>query len=487
MDRRSEVDFRPQMSKTITMQSNRRWLAILTGSVFLSVLVSVSTAQKREASVAMQTFDKVWQTINTSYYDPEFGGLDWKAIGEKYRPRAAKAKNNEALRDVLNQMLGELGDSHFGVIPGKSWMDELAEGTDGRPAEKSDEPVEKKKDDKEIEDSDGDAEPDEANEEEDQDWDGEGYTGMRLRLAGNALVVAEIRRGSPAEKAGLRMGQEIKRIGKRRIGGLLRKRKAGELKGMEAYLLVRRLNEATRARDGVEIEVEDRGDTRRKVLLRAERPKRLTKAFANMDPMPLVFEKKFIGGPRLRIMYLRFSVFFPDIMSDLREALRETSDCDGVVFDVRDNPGGLGMMASGIGGMLTEERFSLGTMKMRAGEMPFNAFPQQDAFLGPVAILVDEQSASTSEIFAAGLQEHGRARVFGRQTPGLALPSFIVNLPNGDRLQHAVADFVTPGGTSVEGSGVTPDVVVRLNRWKLLNGRDVVLERAVGWIRRKNL
>jgi len=138
-----------------------------------------------------------------------------------------------------------------------------------------------------------------------------------------------------------------------------------------------------------------------------------------------------------------------------------------------------------LAGILTDEQFSLGQMTMRDGHINFIAYPQKKAFLGPVAVLVDRMSASTSEIFAAGLQERGRAKIIGRRTMGAALPSFIRELPNGDRLQHAIADYHTPEKRRIEGQGVIPDFTVELRPKRLRRGLDADLDRAVKWLNRQ--
>jgi carboxyl-terminal processing protease len=135
-------------------------------------------------------------------------------------------------------------------------------------------------------------------------------------------------------------------------------------------------------------------------------------------------------------------------------------------------------MANGLTGYLVKEQKNLGVMKMRGAELKFLAFPQDGAFDGPVAVVIDRNSASTSEIFAAGLQEMGRALVVGERSMGAALPSFIVDLPGGALLQYAVADFVTPKGFRIEGNGVSPDLPVSLSAETLLAGEDAPLEAA---------
>ena len=101
---------------------------------------------------------------------------------------------------------------------------------------------------------------------------------------------------------------------------------------------------------------------------------------------------------------------------------------------------------------------------------------------GPVAILVDGLTGSASECFTGGMQSLGRARVFGAQTMGQALPALFDRLPNGDILVHAFGDFVTATGDRLEGRGVIPDVEVAISREALASGRDATLDKALEWV-----
>src|SRR5207253_5087976 len=124
----------------------------------------------------------------------------------------------------------------------------------------------------------------------------------------------------------------------------------------------------------------------------------------------------------------------------------------------------------------------LGTMLTRDTPLKFMINTRLPAYRGPLAILVDGASASTSEIFAGGMQDLKRARIFGTRTAGAALPSFIEQLPNGDGFQCATADYISEGGRRLEGVGVAPDVEAGPSRELLLAGRDAALEAAVNWI-----
>ena len=84
--------------------------------------------------------------------------------------------------------------------------------------------------------------------------------------------------------------------------------------------------------------------------------------------------------------------------------------------------------------------------------------PQKKGFRGKIAILIDNDSGSTSEIFAAAMQDTGQARLFGSATPGKCLPSQIITMPDGSRLQTIFGDIRRPDGRRIEGIGVIPDV-----------------------------
>jgi carboxyl-terminal processing protease len=124
-----------------------------------------------------------------------------------------------------------------------------------------------------------------------------------------------------------------------------------------------------------------------------------------------------------------------------------------------------------------------GVLRLIANPRLSNAAGQRvSPFQGRLAVVVDGLSASTSEIFAGALQSLGRARVFGDTTAGQALPATLFRLPNNDVLMLAVADFRGPHGERIEGRGVVPDVVKKINRADLIQGRDAAVESALQWI-----
>jgi carboxyl-terminal processing protease len=187
---------------------------------------------------------------------------------------------------------------------------------------------------------------------------------------------------------------------------------------------------------------------------------------------------------------IAFNIWMAAIDPMFQKAIDEHRSADGIVIDLRGNPGGLAAMLMGISGHFLTERKPLGVMKTRRNELRFASNPRLvnaagervEPFAGPLAILVDALTGSASECFAGGMQSLGRARVFGQTSMGQALPAVFDKLPNGDVLIHAFGDFVTANGTRLEGRGVIPDEEVPLTRDDLLAGRDAALERALQWI-----
>jgi carboxyl-terminal processing protease len=187
-----------------------------------------------------------------------------------------------------------------------------------------------------------------------------------------------------------------------------------------------------------------------------------------------------------RVGFIGFNVWMTAIDAPVAAGIDRFRDAQGLVIDLRGNPGGLAVMMSGVAGHLVAEPVLLGRMQTRDGELAFRANPRLATpdgrrvppYTGKVAILVDELTGSTSECFAGALQDLGRARVFGRRTMGEALPALTKRLASGDVLMYVIGNFVTATGRSLEGEGVVPDE----DAPGPSAGRDGVLDAALRWL-----
>lgn len=417
------------------MKKNIRLIILV---LFLSVFGV--RAQDDASKIRLKTFEKVWSTVNEKHFDPDFGGVDWKKVGEEYKPKAVEAKTDEEFYAVLQQMLGELNQSHFGIVPPNSQLSATSFG--------------------------------------------EGEIGIEIHLIENQAVITRVDSGSTAEKAGLKTGFTVEKIGGKTIEEILAplNEKLAKRRDTEPKKLLYReralmLSISGKAESVVNLEVSDAQNKAQNFeIKRVAYSGEMSPPLGNFPSQQVIFESKILPD---NVGYIRFNVWVMPQMEKLKKAILSMKETSGIIFDLRGNPGGIGGMSNGIAGFLFDKQSSLGTMKYRTGEMNFVIYPQKDAFRGKIVVLTDYATGSTSEVFAAGLQETGRAKVIGETTAGAVLPSLFEKLPDGALFQYAVADYKSPKKILIEGRGVIPDKEVKLTRPSLLENRDLQLETAI--------
>lgn len=179
-------------------------------------------------------------------------------------------------------------------------------------------------------------------------------------------------------------------------------------------------------------------------------------------------------------LYLAFERFDVATIRWLSRELEHHGTAPAAIVDLRNNPGGLLMSARFAIAQFFPRRIEIGTFIRRNGrERDTGSLTWGSArFQGPVAIIINEASASSSEIFAHVLQYHGRAVVVGRKTAGAVVAALDNRLPDGGLLQVAILDYVGLDGKRLEGRGVTPDVTVPVTLRDLRRGHDAELEAA---------
>jgi len=400
-----------------------------------------------ERSKNVESFEVVWRTIRDTHFDPKLGGLDWQAVHDELKPRVEKAVTMAEARAAIGEALERLHQTHFGILP--------AEGV------------------RALDDG-----PKAAG--------GPGETGIEVREVEGRAVVTAVAPGSTAEAAGVKPGWVVQAIRGRPIPDVLAAvekayAKSGMLQARKSLAVAVRLRGAVGGT--VPVEFIDGKDRVVHIDVPLMAPRGVPARFGNLPTFYVRFDSRRVEGT---IGYVSLSAFFDavNVMRQFAEAMKAHGDAEGLVLDLRGNPGGIGAMSMGLGGwFVTEPNRKLGTMITRDSSLNFTLNPRPVPFVGPVAILVDEMSMSTSEILAGGLKDLGRAEVFGTRTPGAALPSRVDLLPNGDGFQYAFANYISHGGKPLEGVGVIPDTEVTLTRTALLEGRDPALDAAVRWLR----
>ena len=395
----------------------------------------------------IESFEHVWKMVRDTHWDPKFGGVDWQAVHDELRPAVDRAQTMTEARKAMSDMLGRLHQSHFAILPA-----DVYQSVDDKSA------------------------------------GGEGCTGMDIRVVNGQALVTSVDKDSPAAKAGVHTGWQILQIDDRDVAPSVESISDIYRDSTLRELMLARALEARLSRDldhTVRVRFLD-GKGKTIELKIPEAAPRGAKTHFGLLPTQYVWvESRKLDGD---VGYIAFNMFLDParLMPAFEDAIKSFQQSGGVIVDLRGNPGGIGIMAMGLAGWFIDKPGErLGTMYTRDTPLKFVVNPRFPTFRGRVAILVDGASASTSEIFAGGMQDLKRARVFGTRTAGAALPSFIEQLPNGDGFQCATANYISEGGKALEGIGVVPDVVAPPTRELLLAGRDAALESALHWIHTK--
>ena len=395
----------------------------------------------------IDSFEFVWKTIRDQHFDPTLGGLDWQAVHDELRPKVESAQSIDEARGAMIDMISRLRQSHFAIIPADVYENIEA------PAGKGDRG---------------------------------GSTGLEIRVIDGRAIVTSVKPGMPAERAGVRRGWEIRSVKGEEIPPLFPPiEKEFEKSPRKDFYL----SYAVRTRmggaigDTVTAIFMDELDQPTEKTMILEEPRGKKVIFGNLPPFYLTFRTDTL---RDGIGYFTFSCFFDPVtlMPAFGNAMQSFMQAPGIIIDVRGNPGGIAGMGMGFAGWFVEEKnIAMGTIRTRSDTLKLVINPRARVYRGPVAILVDGLSGSSSEMFAGGVQGLPRVRIFGSRTAGATLPSLAERLPNGDGFQYAFASYISRIGVELEGEGVKPDVEVRPTRKALLEGQDPAIEAAVDWIR----
>ncbi|HEY0459471.1 MAG TPA: hypothetical protein VGC97_10070, partial [Pyrinomonadaceae bacterium] len=88
----------------------------ITALLFCLLAISVLATAQTAPQVRRKTFEKIWKTVNEKFFDPNFGGVNWKRIHERYAPLIEAAKTDAEFDELINKMLGEIKTSHLEII-----------------------------------------------------------------------------------------------------------------------------------------------------------------------------------------------------------------------------------------------------------------------------------------------------------------------------------------------------------------------------------
>ncbi|AIA74492.1 S41 family peptidase [Vreelandella alkaliphila] len=178
--------------------------------------------------------------------------------------------------------------------------------------------------------------------------------------------------------------------------------------------------------------------------------------------------------------YLRISQFQSRTPEQARRSLERMAreqPLEGLILDLRNNPGGVLQAAVGVADLFLDEGLIVYTEgRLSDTEMSFSASPETPAGDVPLVVLINSGSASAAEIVAGALQDQRRGVVMGTESFGKGSVQQIMPLGNGEGLKLTTALYYTPNGRSIQAQGIEPDVEVVRGRLEIAEGQRQIRE-----------
>ena len=180
-----------------------------------------------------------------------------------------------------------------------------------------------------------------------------------------------------------------------------------------------------------------------------------------------------------KIGYIQISSFISsDLTSEFIEALNKTEKCQGLIIDLRGNAGGLMPNAVFIADMFLPSGHIVSIVDRNHQQSVIDAQVKPYAINKPLVILIDEASASASEILSGALKDNKKAILIGKRTYGKGMIQKIYPLPNETGMNLTIAKYLTPKGYDINKKGIEPDYEVEFTESDYLNNKDPQLDKA---------
>jgi carboxyl-terminal processing protease len=380
---------------------------------------STQIVEDRARALQLQVFSELWQAVRDTYIYPDYNGLDWDAVHERYRVRIHRGLDDEEFYQAMGEMIEELGDEHSAFYSPEEVADEeeLLRGQ--------------------------------------MDYVGIGIY-VTVPVNKDHGVLLQVFPDSPAALAGLRPHDRILAL-----DGI----PVVDESGMDNLDLLE-----GPAGSEIQLTVQTPGRSPRElVLVRAEIQGQLT-----VDARRL---------PGTEIGYIQIPTFQDQtITTRVRQALEDLTSAgalDGLVIDMRINGGGLASELEGTLAIFTAGK--LGTFVSRDAErsLIIAADPVGRSHELPLVILIGRETESYGEVFSGVLQENGRSQLVGRTTRGNVETLWQVDLADGSRAWIASETFRPPSGADWEATGIVPDLEILLDWDEFTEENDPQLQAAL--------
>ena len=263
-----------------------------------------------------------------------------------------------------------------------------------------------------------------------------GGLGIIISMKDDQLTIISPIEDTPAYRAGIKAGDKIVKIGEKSTEGM----------GLDEAVNILRGEEGTEIILGI----------------KRENVEEIFEISIIRDIIEVKAVKKEVMGKNNNLAYIRITTFNVNTKPELEEALNEfkkDSDIQGIILDLRNNPGGLLDSAIEVASKFIKEG-PIVHIKDRDGILATvkskgNKYPEW-----PLFVLVNEGSASASEIVAGAIQDSGRGKLLGEKTFGKGVVQQVFNLNDGSGIAITISEYFTPNERSINHIGIEPDILV---------------------------
>jgi carboxyl-terminal processing protease len=281
--------------------------------------------------------------------------------------------------------------------------------------------------------------------------------GLQLGVKNKQITAISPIKGTPAEKAGLRPGDIILAVDKKPTANLSIDEVVSTIRGTKGTKVT-----LTISREGADVKDVE-----------------ITRAVIKVPSMEYEIKETANGK---KIAHITLYQFSDTIYQDFKTAAVDilNNNVSGIILDMRNNPGGLVNQSTAIAGWFLDKGQLILSEQDKNGEkteLKANG-PSNFASL-PLVVLINEGSASASEILAGALKDDRKAPLIGVTSFGKGTVQKIVDLDNGSSLKVTIAKWYTPSGIRIQDTGITPDIKVELTTKDYEQNKDPQLDRAL--------
>lgn len=281
--------------------------------------------------------------------------------------------------------------------------------------------------------------------------------GLQLGVKNNQIMAVSPIKGTPAEKAGLRPGDVILAVDKTPTSDLSVDEVVNMIRGPKDTKVT--LTISREGSDAKDIEI--------------------TRAVIKVPSMEWEIKETTDGK---KIAHITLYQFSDTVYQDFKTATIDilNSNVSGIILDLRSNPGGLVNQATAIAGWFLDRGQLILTEQDKDGEKTELTSNGPSSFASvPLVVLVNEGSASASEILAGALKDDRKAIIVGTTTFGKGTVQKIIDFDDGSSLKVTIAKWYTPSGVRIQDTGIEPDIKVELTSKDYEQNKDPQLDRAL--------